>query len=125
MTPLAGSVPGLIRPSQFEAGFLPWVQVVARTATPEVIALDGKTVRRSGATHTGKRPLHLVSAWMTARRLVLAHEAVDTKNNEITTVPVLLAPVDVADQIVTIDDPPDRGAGTDDDHPLLPEESAG
>ncbi len=98
-----GRVFARIDPAQFEAGFLRWVQAVARTARAEVIALDGKTVRRSGETSSGKRPLHLVSAWATAQRLVLAQEAVETKANEITTVPVLLARLDVAGQIVTID----------------------
>ena len=70
--------------------FLRWVQTVAQTAEPEVIALDGKTIRRSGDTYTGTRPLHLVSAWGTAQRLVLAQEAVETKDNEITALPEAL-----------------------------------
>jgi len=79
------------------------VRAVVQTAPPEVIAFDGKTVRRSGDTHTGARPLHLVSAWATAQRLVLAQEAVDDKDNEITTLPHLLARLDLTGQIVTID----------------------
>jgi predicted transposase YbfD/YdcC len=98
-----GRVFARIDPSQFETGFLRWVQSVARTAEPEVIALDGKTVRRSGDASTGSSPLHLVSAWATAQRLVLAQEAVDTKDNEITTLPSLLDRLDLTDQIVTID----------------------
>lgn len=98
-----GRVFARLEPGQFETGFLRWVQAVAHTAEPEVIALDGKTVRRSGDTHAGKRPLHLVSAWATAQRLVLAQEAVDTKDNEITTLPVLLGRLDLTGQIVTID----------------------
>lgn len=98
-----GRVFARIDPMQFEAGFLRWVQTVARTATPEVIALDGKTVRRSGDTSAGTPPLHVVSAWASERRLVLAQEAVATKDNEITTLPRLLARLDLADQTVTID----------------------
>ncbi len=98
-----GRVFARIDPAQFEAGFLRWVQTVARTATPEVIALDGKTIRRSGDRSTGTRPLHLVSAWASAQRLVLAQEAVDVKENEITTLPTLLARLDLTGQIVTID----------------------
>lgn len=98
-----GRVFARIDPAQFEAGFLRWVQAVAQTAEPEVIALDGKTMRRSGDRRTGQRPLHLVSAWATAQRLVLAQEAVDTKENEIVTLPVLLDRLDLSDQIVTID----------------------
>lgn len=98
-----GRVFARLDPGQFEAGFLRWVQTVARAAEPEVIALDGKTIRRSGDTHAGTRPLHLVSAWATAQRLVLAQDAVDTKANEITTLPSLLARLDLAGQTVTID----------------------
>lgn len=98
-----GRVFARIDPSQFGAGFLRWVQTMARTATPEVIALDGKTVRRSGNTQTGSRPLHLVMAWATAQRLVLAQEAVGDKDNEITTLPSLLARLDLTGQTVRID----------------------
>lgn len=98
-----GRVFARLDPTQFEAGFLRWVQTVARTATPEVIAVDGKTVRRSGESRTRQRPLHLVSAWASAQRLVLAQEAVATKDNEITTLPPLLARLDLTGQIVTID----------------------
>jgi predicted transposase YbfD/YdcC len=98
-----GRVFARIDPVQFEAGFLRWVQAAAQTAAPEVIALDGKTVRRSGDAHLGTQPLHLVSAWATSQRLVLAQEAVGTKENEITALPGLLARLDLAGQIVTID----------------------
>jgi predicted transposase YbfD/YdcC len=76
---------------------------VARTAEPEVIALDGKTIRRSGDRRTGQDALHVVSAYATAQRLVLAQEAVATKANEITTLPTLLDRLALAGQIVTID----------------------
>ncbi len=98
-----GRVFARVDPAQFEAGFLRWVHLVATGATPEVIALDGKTVRRSGDTFTGTRPLHLVSAWASAQRLVLAQEAVDRKDNEITTLPTLLNRLDLMGQTVTID----------------------
>lgn len=98
-----GRVFARLDPAQFEAGFLRWVQTVAQSAAPEVIALDGKTVRRSGNQRTGQHPLHLVSAWATAQRLVLAQEAVATKDNEIATLPTLLDRLDLTGQIVTID----------------------
>ena len=98
-----GRVFARIDPAQFEAGFLRWVQAVAQTAEPEIIALDGKTIRRSGDRRTGQRPLHLISAWASKRRLVLAQAAVDTKDNEITTLPTLLDRLDLAAQVVTID----------------------
>ena len=98
-----GRVFARLDPAQVEAGFLRWVQQVAQTAAPEVIALDGKTVRRSGDRRTGLPALHLLSAWATTQRLVLAQEAVATKANEITTLPALLDRLDLTGQIVTID----------------------
>lgn len=68
-----------------------------------MIALDGKTIRRSGDRRTGQDALHVVSAYATAQRLVLAQEAVATKANEITTLPTLLDRLALAGQIVTID----------------------
>jgi predicted transposase YbfD/YdcC len=93
-----------IDPVQFEAGFLRWVQGTVATmaeATGGVVAIDGKTVRAARA-HDGN-PLHLVSAWASEARLVLGQEAVDTKSNEITAIPALLARLDLTEQVVTID----------------------
>jgi predicted transposase YbfD/YdcC len=97
-----GRVFSRIDPVQFEAGFLRWVQgTVTTESTNGVIALDGKTVRAARA-HDGN-PLHLVSAWASEARLVLGQEAVDTKSNEIPAIPALLARLDLAGQVVTID----------------------
>ena len=98
-----GRVFARIDPAQFMTGFLRWTQAVVATAPAEVIALDGKTVRRSGSPAAGTGPLHLVSAWATERRLVLAQTAVDAKANELTVLPELLAQLTLTDQIVTID----------------------
>lgn len=98
-----GRVFARIDPAQFATGFLRWVQAAVVAAPAEVIALDGKTVRRSGAPRSGTGPLHLVSAWATAQRLVLAQAAVDEKANELTVLPDLLAQLLLTDQIVTID----------------------
>ncbi|MGH2532553.1 MAG: ISAs1 family transposase [Thermomicrobiales bacterium] len=98
-----GRVLARLDPAQFEASFVRWVQAVAGTAEPEVIALDGKTIRRSGDGGVGTPPLHLISAWATRQRLVLTQEAVDTKDNEIVTLPALLARLDLTGQTVTID----------------------
>ncbi len=103
-----GRVFARIDPGQFEAGFLRWVQTVARTATPDVIAFDGKTIRRSRDTSSGHRPLQLVSAWATAQRLVLAQDAVDPKDNEITTLPHLLTNVTDTFGLATAPEATDR-----------------
>jgi predicted transposase YbfD/YdcC len=103
-----GRVFSRIDPAQFEAGFLRWVQgVVAMTtaataeAAASVVAIDGKTIR-AARERTGN-PLHVVSAWASAHRLVLGQEAVDAKSNEITAIPALLARLDLHEQVVTID----------------------
>jgi predicted transposase YbfD/YdcC len=68
-----------------------------------VIALDGKTARRSHARAKGREPLHLLAAWASERRLVLGQEAVADKSNEITAIPALLARLELAGALVTID----------------------
>jgi predicted transposase YbfD/YdcC len=101
-----GRVFARLDPDQVQQGFLRLVQGIVAVAPPEgrpVVALDGKTVRRSGDRPTGQAPLHVISAWATAQRLVLAQRVVDTHANEISTLPTLLRQFALADQIVTID----------------------
>jgi predicted transposase YbfD/YdcC len=86
----------------FRACFTSWVDSLRDTA-PEVIAIDGKTSRRSGARSGGREPLHTVSAWATRQRLVLGQEAVQTKSNEITAIPLLLQRLELHGALVTID----------------------
>jgi predicted transposase YbfD/YdcC len=88
---------------QFAACFAAWMRAVAEVLPTQVIALDGKTVRRSHDRGAGKAARHLVSAWATANRLVLAQVAVDEKSNEITAVPVLLRQLALKGCLVTID----------------------
>jgi len=78
-----------IDPALFSACFTAWVREVWPDR-PELIAIDGKTSRRSHNRPAGKAPLHLVSAFATTGRLVLGQEAVDEKSNETTAIPVLL-----------------------------------
>jgi predicted transposase YbfD/YdcC len=68
-----------------------------------VVAIDGKTARRSHDRGAGKAALHLVSAWATARGLVLGQVATDAKSNEITAIPVLLRLLDLEGTVVTTD----------------------
>src|SRR5438552_5040235 len=97
-----GRVFALIDPNQFEASFLQWVQGIS-TRVQGVIAIDGKTLRRSHDHAAGKKALHLVSAWAVENRLVLAQLATEEKSNEITAIPVLLQQLALAGCIVTID----------------------
>ncbi len=98
-----GRVFDRLDPVQFEAGFLRWVQGTLTPQADPVVAIDGKAVRRSGDGRTGRSPLHLVSAWASGQRLVLGQEAVATKSNEITAIPLLLDRLDLTGQTVTID----------------------
>jgi predicted transposase YbfD/YdcC len=98
-----GRVFSALDPQQFESGFASWVKAIAQRTSREVIALDGKTLRRSHERSTGQAALHLVSAWASANRLVLAQAAVEAKSNEITALPLLLEALDVRNAIVTID----------------------
>ena len=91
-----------IDPALFEACFTSWVQSL-RPDAPDLIALDGKTVRRSGDVAAGLKPIHLVSAWASTQRLVLAQEAVDTKDNECTAILAILDRLAIKGALITID----------------------
>jgi predicted transposase YbfD/YdcC len=93
----------LIDPDAFEACFTRWAQSLAGGVEREVVALDGKTVRRSGSRRRGHGPLHLVSAWASERGLALGQRAVDGKSNEIAAIPELLDALHLDGCIVTLD----------------------
>jgi hypothetical protein len=84
-----GEVLAALDPDLFKACFVSWAEGL-REAEPDLIAIDGKTSRRSYARSKGREPLHLVSAWASRQRLVLGQEAVAGKSNEITAIPLLL-----------------------------------
>jgi predicted transposase YbfD/YdcC len=85
-----------VSPALFSAAFSAWVRETW-PERPELIAIDGKTSRRSHDRSTGQAPLHLVSAFATTGRLVLGQEAVDEKANETGAIPVLLERLAVND----------------------------
>jgi len=91
-----------IDPDLFAACFSSWVAECWPTR-PELVAIDGKTSRRSHDRKRGQKALHLVSAFATTSRLVLGQEAVDDKSNEITAIPALLERIDFAGALVSID----------------------
>jgi predicted transposase YbfD/YdcC len=98
-----GRVFARLDPQQFEGCFLAWVQAVFTLTAGQVIAIDGKSVRRSHDRSRGKGALHVVSAWASANRLVLGQRAVDEKSNEITAIPQLLEVLALQGCIVTMD----------------------
>jgi predicted transposase YbfD/YdcC len=94
----------LINPDAFERRFSAWTRTLSDQAVErEVVAIDGKTVRRSFDRSRDQAPLHLVSAWASERGLSLGQRAVDGQSNEITAIPELLDALDVNGCIVTLD----------------------
>ena len=93
----------LLDPDAFEACFAKWAQALAVGVEREVVAVDGKTVRRSGSRRHEHGPLHLVSAWASGRGLALGQREVDGKSNEIAAIPELLEALRLDGCIVTLD----------------------
>ncbi|MAT96545.1 MAG: ISAs1 family transposase [Anaerolineaceae bacterium] len=96
-----GDVFSVLDPEQFAEAFIGWMQMIATVSG--VIALDGKTVRRSFDKALGKAAIHMVSAWSAENRLILGQVKVDDKSNEITALPQLLALLVIKGCLVTID----------------------
>ena len=93
----------LIDPDAFEAGFAAWVGSLTAGFEREVVAIDGKTVRRSFDHGREQSALHVVSAWASEQGLVLGQRCVDGKSNEITAIPELLDQLALQNSIVTLD----------------------
>ena len=93
----------LLKPSEFQRGFRQWMNSVVALVGGEVVAIDGKVLRRSHARSRAQQAINLVSAWASANRLTLGQCKVAADSNEITAVPELLRTVDVAGCLVTVD----------------------
>lgn len=98
-----GRVFSWLDPVAFEQSFLSWVQTVMKVTEGQVIAIDGKTLRRSHDHANGKEAIHIVSAWAEKNCLVLGQVKVDEKSNEITAIPALLRILEISGCIVTTD----------------------
>jgi hypothetical protein len=97
-----GDIFAVLDPEKFQHCFAAWV--MALTGAPQgVIAIDGKTLRRSHNKKSGKAAIHMVSAFAAQQRLVLGQVKVATKSNEITAIPALLDLLVIEGAIVTID----------------------
>jgi predicted transposase YbfD/YdcC len=92
-----------IKPAEFEQCLLSWVTALHEITDGQVIAIDGKTLRRSFDKATGKAAIHMVSAWATANHISLGQVVTDAKSNEITAIPKLLEILDISGALVTID----------------------
>lgn len=98
-----GRVFARLDPEQFQHCFMSWVQAISEVTEGEVLAVDGKTLRRSKDGTLGKDAIHMVSAWASANRLTLTQKKVDDKSNEITAIPALLELLELKGCIVTTD----------------------
>jgi predicted transposase YbfD/YdcC len=99
----------MLKAEAFEAAFNAWIarlrdEAVAETCVDRpIIAIDGKTARRSHDAKEGLGPLHVVTAWAGEYGLALGQEVCAEKSNEITAIPELLKKIDIRGGVVTID----------------------
>ena len=92
-----------LKADEIEHAFQSWISSLIETTGADIIAIDGKTARRSFTTKDRKSALHTVSAWSCQHQLVLGQTAVDSKTNEITAIPELLTMLDIENSIITLD----------------------
>ena len=97
-----GDILSVLDAEQFQRCFVDWVAALTG-ASREVIAIDGKTLRRSGGKKDTQAPIHMVSAFATRQRLVLGQVKVADKSNEIVAIPKLLDLLAIEGAVVTID----------------------
>lgn len=97
------AVIGMLKPAEFEKCLLSWVTSLHEITDGQVIAIDGKTLRRSYDRASSKSAIHMVNAWATANHISLGQVVTDAKSNEITAIPKLLEIIDIKGALVTID----------------------
>ena len=98
-----GRVFSLIDARNFQDLFIEWTKRVWEATEGQVVAIDGKTARRSADKANGKSPIHMASAWATANEVALGQVKTDAHSNEITAIPKLLKMLEIKGCIVTID----------------------
>ena len=98
-----GRVFAVLNVEQFQRCFAVWIQAVEERTQGQIIALDGKQLRRSHDKALGKRAIYMVSAWASENGVVFGQRKVDDKSNEITAIPQLLDMLEVSGCIVTTD----------------------
>jgi len=94
---------GALQPAEFEKCLLSWITALHETTGGQIVAIDGKTLRRSFDAASSKAAIHMVSAWATANHISLGQVVVDEKSTEITAIPKLLEILELSGCLVTID----------------------
>ena len=94
---------GLLDRKQFAANLFRWTQALHAATGGKLVAIDGKTLRRTFAKKSGLKALHLVTAWASENGLTLGQIACAEKSNEITAIPELLKLLNLKGCTVTID----------------------
>jgi len=92
----------LIDPEQFRECFISWTTAMSE-AVDDVIAFDGKALRRSFDSATGMSAIHVLNAWSSANDFCVGQMRIDGKSNEITAMPKLLKMLDVKGSVITAD----------------------
>jgi len=92
-----------LKPAEFEKCLLNWIAALHEITDGQIVAIDGKTLRRSFDAASSKSAIHMVSAWATANHISLGQVEVDEKSNEITAIPKLLELLEISGSLVTID----------------------
>ncbi len=98
-----GRVFSILNPEDFQNCFQEWIKTVASVTSGEIIAIDGKTLRRSHDRANNKSAIHMINAWACHNRLCIGQYKTDEKSNEITAIPKLLEILELSGCIVTID----------------------
>lgn len=92
-----------MNPQEFQSSFKKWIASVAKQTKGQVVAIDGKTLRRSHNRSEDKKAIHMISAWASENQVVLGQLKTEEKSNEITAIPYLLKLLDLSGCIITID----------------------
>ena len=98
-----GNIFTRLSPEILQQSFLSWVQSLVQISNGEIIAIDGKTLRKSYDTAINRKAIHMISAWACNNKLVLGQLKVNEKSNEITAIPELLKMIDIKGCTITID----------------------
>lgn len=92
-----------LAPGPFAQCFTQWMQALVGSTAGKLVAIDGKTMRRSFDRAGGRSALHVVSAWVAQNAVSLGQVVTDAKSNEITAIPALLDLLDIRGAVVSID----------------------